>query len=207
MLMEYSSETEKKIVEAATTVFLEKGMDGARMEEIARNAGINKALLHYYFRSKEKLYQEVLRNEVRHFYLRFFNSISPVDEFSEFLKHFIYNYIDQIKENPQVVRFIFWEIGRGGKLVRSVLREILSNQHTRIPHLISDKINKAIAEKKIRPVDPQHLLFSLIGMSIFVFIAKPVIETLFEDIDVNSSSFIEKRKSEIFNLVWFGLKI
>ena len=57
--MEIPTQTEKKIIEAATTVFSEKGKDGARMQEIADTAGINKALLHYYFRSKNKLFKIV----------------------------------------------------------------------------------------------------------------------------------------------------
>ncbi|MCB0293033.1 MAG: helix-turn-helix transcriptional regulator, partial [Calditrichaeota bacterium] len=65
--MKYSSETERKIVEAASTVFLEKGKTGARMQAIADRAGINKALLHYYFRSKDRLYQEVFERQVETF--------------------------------------------------------------------------------------------------------------------------------------------
>ncbi len=62
--MQKSSETEKKIINAATAVFMEKGKDGARMQEIADKAGINKALLHYYFRSKEKLFTNVFNLEI-----------------------------------------------------------------------------------------------------------------------------------------------
>ena len=58
-MTENDKQTEEKIFDAATDVFVEKGMDGARMQDIANHAGINKALLHYYFRTKDQLFNAV----------------------------------------------------------------------------------------------------------------------------------------------------
>ena len=87
--METNIKTEEKIIEAATKIFLEKGKDGARMQEIADRAGINKALLHYYFRSKEKLYQEVFSNELKHFFTSILGTIKERQDFKEFIQTFI----------------------------------------------------------------------------------------------------------------------
>ena len=84
--MESTTETEAKIIQAATEVFLEKGKDGARMQEIAQKANINKALLHYYFRSKDKLYEKVFREKVFNFLDELFSSVPETNEIKTVLK-------------------------------------------------------------------------------------------------------------------------
>ncbi|HER43351.1 MAG TPA: TetR/AcrR family transcriptional regulator, partial [Candidatus Eisenbacteria bacterium] len=118
--------TERKILSAAARVFLEKGRDGARMQEIADAAGINKALLHYYFRSKELLYREVVAREVSGFVRGLIASFSVEGEIDEMLRSFIDGSIDRLAGNPQVVRFLVWELGSGGAIVRGVVKEALA---------------------------------------------------------------------------------
>lgn len=204
--MEYSSETEQKIIRAATDIFLQKGKDGARMQEIARQAGINQALLHYYFRSKEKLYRQVFVSEVREFMEAIFHSMVDTDDIAEFIRSFIYRYIDQLAQNPQVIRFILWEIERGGSLFAEVFREIIAQNPGKSPPFFIRKLNDAIRQGKIRKLDPFHLIFSIIGMCIYVFLARPLIQQIFPEINFTSPEFIEKRKEEVFNLVWNGIK-
>jgi TetR/AcrR family transcriptional regulator len=201
------TDTEKKIIQAATQIFLEQGKAGARMEEIAKAAGLNQALLHYYFRSKEKLYQHVFKKKIQEFFYTLFNSFTPADKPEVFIKNFIFNYIDLIQKNPQVVRFILWEIGKSSDLIKKTFAELVYSRGENIPDILIKRIETTIAENKIRQVDPQHLMFSLIGMSLIVFIAKPIIETVFENVDVTDLKFIEARKTAIFDLVWNGLKI
>jgi len=204
--MEYSSETEQKIIRAATDIFLQKGKDGARMQEIAREAGINQALLHYYFRSKEKLYRQVFVSEVREFMDAIFHSMVETDDIAEFIRSFIYRYIDQLAQNPQVIRFILWEIERGGSLFAEVFQEIIAQNPRKSPPFFIRKLNDAIQQGKIRKLDPFHLIFSIIGMCIYVFLARPLIQQIFPEINFTSPEFIEKRKEEVFNLVWNGIK-
>lgn len=203
--MEYNTETEKKILAAATEVFIQKGKDGARMDEIARKAGLNKALLHYYFRSKERLYSHVFSSEVRCFFHAFLDSIPISENIENFLHGFISNYIEHLRQNPRIIRFILWEIGHGGQMFVEVVSEVFSESESKTPHSFIKKIEQAVQEKKIRPLDPLHLLLSMIGMSIFVFIAQPLVESIFSGVQVTDSAFIEKRKDEIFQLIWQGV--
>jgi AcrR family transcriptional regulator len=207
MQVEITTETERKIVEAATKIFLEKGKDGARMEEIAKEANLNKALLHYYFRSKNKLYQYVFKKIILKNFHSIFDSIAPIDDFKLFLKNFIYKYIEQIQKNPQVVRFILWEISKGGTSLKEIFAEISQIRGENIPQLVLKKLNYAIKDKKIRKIDPQQLVLSVIGMSIYVFIARPIIEAVFEDLNVLDDHFLERRKEAVFDLVWNGIKL
>ena len=204
--METNVKPEKKIIEAATVIFLEKGKDGARMQEIADQAGINKALLHYYFRSKDKLYEEVFSNELGNFLRGVLGTVKESDNFQSFIKAFINHYIDNISKRPKLVRFILWEIEKGGENLSKIILEIMDENNFRAQQVLK-KIQDEIAHKRIRKIDPPNLMISLIGMCLFPFIAKPILETILPVDDVTSASFLAKRKKEIFDLIWNGIKL
>lgn len=205
--MESNSETQQKILQAATVVFLQRGKKGARMQDIARQANMNKALLHYYFRSKERLYQEVFNREVKKVMQDLFHSITPGRDIRQFLRSFINQYVDRLAENPQVLRFMLWEIEDGGEGVQHIFTDIKSELGQSSPRIFLRNLKSAIQEGTIRKVDPYHLLFNIMGMCLYVFIARPILETIFPEIDPTTPSFIHKRKEEIFNLVWSGIKL
>ena len=204
--MEYNSETEQKIFDAAREIFIQQGHDGARMEEIARKAGINKALLHYYFRSKDKLYQVVFTREARNLLNDMIGSINLNLEIKDLLHSFIQRYIDRLYENPLVVRFFLWEIRKGGQHIKEMLQPLLKKEGGPAPRQLVKKFEQAIASGEIRRLDPHHLVFSLISMCIYTFIAEPVIEVLFPEINIRGRSFIDKRKEEVYHLIWDGIK-
>jgi TetR/AcrR family transcriptional regulator len=201
------SDTEKRILAAATRVFLAKGRTGARMQEIASEAGINKALLHYYFRSKERLYRMVFTREVEAFFRGLAEAIPPTEEIETFLASFVENYLDRLAGNPQVIRFITWEIGTGGPVAREVIANVIRGKGG--PSLFTRyfiAIERAIEVGRIRPLDPRHLLFSLLGMCLYVFLTEPILSGIFPDIDIHDPSFMENRKKEICRLVWNGIR-
>lgn len=198
--------TEERILSAATRVFLEKGKDGARMREIADEAGINKALLHYYFRSKEQLYREVVLREVSGFFRELVASFSAEEEIENFLRRFVENYIDRLAANPQVVRFLTWELGSGGAIVRDVVRETVRDSLSGdLFRSFTAVLDRAVRGGRIRPVDPQHLIMNVIGMCLYAFLASPILEHIFPGLRTQDERFIEKRKREIFELVWRGI--
>jgi TetR/AcrR family transcriptional regulator len=203
--MEKLSKTEEKIIQAATEVFLQKGKDGARMQEIADRAGINKALLHYYFRSKERLYEAVFVKELKKFFRGILTTIQDVDDFPTFTHSFINHYIDTISKQPRLVRFILWEIEKGGGRVSSVILDTMKESSFNSQHFLA-KIRSGFAKKQIRNIDPPNFIISLIGMCLFPFIAKPVLENILIGLNVTSPDFLEKRKEEIQKLIWNGIK-
>ena len=199
------SEPEKKIIGAATEVFLQKGKNGARMQEIADLAGINKALLHYYFRSKDRLYDKVFETTLESFFGEFLDAISETDDPVQFLKGFVENYIDALSRRPEVIRFIIWEIGQGGKQLGKVAQSIFAERgFSEFP--ISAKIQPAIRKGEIRPLDPVHLVLSLIGMCLYPFLASVIVEKIFPGVEVHSPAFIKQRKEEVWNLIWQGIR-
>ena len=203
----YSSETEQRIFDSAREIFIRDGRDGARMEEIARHAGINKALLHYYFRSKEKLYRAIFQQEFNRVIGDLLDSL-PLDlKISEFLESFINNYIDRMSRNSHVIQFMLWEIRSGGENMREFLQDLFSSGRLNFtPHRVIKKFQQAMRKGEIRKADPHQLLLNIISMCIYTFIAGPIIQAIFPEINTLDSKFIRRRKKEIFQLVWNGIK-
>jgi TetR/AcrR family transcriptional regulator len=196
-------DTEGKILTAAKNVFLRKGMDGARMQEIADEANINKAMLHYYFRTKEKLFFAIFAEAFQSFFPKIQETLLKDIPLTEKIKIFIDKYIDLLIENPYLPGFILGEINRNPQTIISVF---LDNWFSPT-HLIS-QIKKEMEDKKIRTMDPRHLLINIVSMCIFPFIGKPFITAmLFENDDEKFKSFIQERKAEVSSFVLASLEI
>src|SRR5680860_1428715 len=118
--------TEEKILHAAQTVFIQKGMDGARMQEIANEAGINKALLHYYFRTKQKLFEAIFKKVFKQIFPKIETFILSDLPFEEKLGVFIDNYIDLLIKNPYFPAFILKEM-EAGRIRKMDPRDLMIN--------------------------------------------------------------------------------
>jgi AcrR family transcriptional regulator len=197
--------SEERILQAAATVFLERGKDGTTMKEIAARAGVNKALLHYYFRSKDRLYERVFAQQLDKFAGQFVDIIPQTDDLKKFLELFVSNYIDRLAAHPELPGFMLWEIRQGGatagKLIR---RRIFGGLKHGTP--LDPVIEKALREGVIRPLDPLHFVISLISACVFPFVARPIMERILPDAHFASPEFLEKRKQEILTLIWNGIK-
>ncbi len=183
--------TEEKIFEAATDVFVDKGMDGARMQDIASHAGINKALLHYYYRTKDQLFNAVFEMLAARVLKKFAPVFDENLSLEAKIRFFYKEHITFLLENPKLPAFILNEINRNPARIKKLLKNIhfetlwfnLYNQHKNE----LDKYN--ITEKTL----PQ-LLISIASISVFPFAARGIIEGILEKIDVDFDDFIEKRK-------------
>lgn len=178
--------TEQKILEAARQVFVQKGMDGARMQEIADIAGINKALLHYYFRSKDKLFFAVFESVMGGFF-KLINLTLQRDEPIEVKIDFIVDsYLDTLDANPFVPQFIISEVSRNPNIMKELLAK--NNFH---PNQFVQLFN---AYKK-ENTDPRQLFISFMGMMLFPYIAAPMLKMiLFDNSHENYAEFLGQRK-------------
>lgn len=204
--MKELNETEQKIVDAAAQEFLEKGIAGARTQTIANLAGINKALLHYYFRTKEKLYEFVAERVIRSAMNQVLGNIDDVPDFKEWLKHFVHNYIAIVSSNPMIPRFMLWEIEAGGGRVAMIIKDILKME-TLDDNPLYKIVTKAIRDKQIRDIDPVHFIISLIATCVAPFVARPILEKIIPDLNVRSEEFIAQREKAILDVVWNGIKV
>ncbi|MCX6229707.1 MAG: TetR/AcrR family transcriptional regulator [Bacteroidia bacterium] len=195
--------TEEKIYEAARKVFILKGMEGARMQEIADEAGMNKALLHYYFRNKENLFKAVFKDIFTKFFAKLKDTLLSSATTREKLTVFIDNYIDLITANPYVPSFIINEINRDPKVLSSLMFENFM-EPAKVLKLFFNEVESA--NKSV--VDPRHILTSLMGMLVFPFVARPILQmVLFQDDKVAYNNFLEERKEVVKNMMFKLIEI
>lgn len=171
--MEETLTTEQKIIEAAEGVFLTEGYAGARMQEIADKAGINKAMLHYYFRSKDKLFELVLRHKMNQFVPQITDALH--DEhltFLDKLDRFVMLYLGMLRKNPSIPIFVISTMNRNPDLMVHFKREVGKE--------IVEVMKVEISKGNIRAVDPHQFMLTLVGMCIFPFLARPIFRGIFD---------------------------
>ena len=196
--------TEEKILEAARTVFTQKGYAAARMQEIADVAEINKGLLHYYFRSKERLFhavfEEAFGRVVKHVN-HIFESNLPL---FEKIEGFVEKYMDTLLENPEVPAFVVNELNQKGE---AFVKELMQKRQKPNPMPLIMQIQMEVDAGKIRQVNPFQLVLSLLSMCAFPFIARPLFKSFAQIDDRMYMQLMESRKKEIVDLVINGIKL
>lgn len=204
-MKQLNKETERKIFLAARKIFQDKGKDGARMQEIADEAGINKALLHYYFRSKDRLFEEIFKIEIQQIVKNMVDAISETPDVQTFLKVFIQNYLNNLYEKRKLIRFVLWESHKQESNVGILLVEQFKKQgFPDIPVII--RLEKAVKQGEIKAVNIHQLVLNILAMCIFPFVAKPIISRILPQIEYNSDLFLKTRSEEIFNYIWNTIK-
>ena len=203
MIQNIDENAEKKILEAAKRVFQHKGMFGARMEEIADEAGINKAMLHYYFRSKDKLFDAVFQDAAKNFFSKIKELISVDKPLFEKIEYFVENYIELLIQNAFIPAFIITEVHQNPERIKNMFMQSGVN-----PELIfSNDIKSAISLGIIHPIDPKQLIINIVGLCVFPVAAKPIVTNMLKMEGDAYLSFIEVRKKEVAKFVINAIKV
>jgi TetR/AcrR family transcriptional regulator len=199
--------TEELILDAARRVFTEKGMDGARMQEIADIAGINKALLHYYFRTKEKLFNTIFNQSFGEFFSRM--SVLIVEETDLLVKisSFIDTYMDVMLKNPFLPKFVITEINRNPQVVVDKFNAIGAEIIKKNLRLLEKQIKEESQKGNIKYIDPKQLVSSIIALCLFPFLAEPLLRMLlFEGDSVKYEKYLKDRKKVVEQIILDALK-
>jgi len=184
--------TEEKILEAAKKVFHRKGYEGARMQEIADEAGINKALLHYYFRTKENLFDAVFKAAFREIFTKLFTTVDSNVPLEEKLKNLINEYICFLQKNSYIPGFILAELNQNPDKIIEVFKSVPVS-----PSMLFERMKKSVNDEKLEKTDVRELFINILSLCIFPIIARPMIQHIFEFSDEEFDQFIEKRKKEL----------
>jgi AcrR family transcriptional regulator len=189
--------TEEKILEAAKNVFVTKGMEGARMQEIADEAGINKALLHYYFRKKERLFEAIFAEIIKFAFPKITRIVQSDEPIISKIEQVIDAYIDLLIKHPFIPAFVIKELNRDPSgLFKLVVKFGLN------PQVIFDQIQLAMDRGEIIQMPPRHLAANIISMCIFPFAARPIISfILFKDDQQALNAFYGERADIIKQFV------
>lgn len=194
--------TEQRIFDAAHDVFVQKGLDGAKMQEIADRAGINKALLHYYYRSKEKLYETVARAVINRAFPVIRKMLESDDPLELKISRFIDFYIDLVSRNPFLPLFVITEMH---KHQDRFFETVLSGQLPQ-PEVFFQQVESAIAEGRIRPLDPRHLLVNMVSMCAFPVLGRPMIRVVLGQSQQEMSVFLGQRKAEVKEFIFQSIR-
>jgi TetR/AcrR family transcriptional regulator len=183
--------TEEKIFNAATDVFVDKGMDGARMQDIASHAGINKALLHYYFRTKDQLFNAVFEMIARKMLKKFAPVFDEHLSLEEKIRFFFREHITFLQENPKLPGFILNEINRNPDRIKKILKNV---DFENLWQKLYDQHKEELKKYNISESTMPQIMVSIASMSVFPFAARGLIEGILGKIGVDFNDFIEQRK-------------
>ena len=194
---------EQRILESARHIFHIKGFEGTKMQEIADEAKINKAMLHYYYRSKDKLFEAVFSEAALDFFPKVLQLLENESPVFEKIKIFVHGYIDVVLTNPCVPGFIISELNQNPER----LKKFFSKKQIRPPEKFVNQIIEAVRKKEIIQTDPMQLMLNMISLCLFPIIARPVIETIFNIPGNKYQQFMELRKKEVTNFIINSIKV
>jgi AcrR family transcriptional regulator len=196
--------TEQKIKEAAIKVFTAKGKAGARMQDIADEANINKAMLHYYFRNKQKLFELVFEEKLIELFSAFQLILTSELDFEGKIRNFVEKEIDMISKYPMLPMFILNEVGKSPEIMLNKF----SNSGPKIfKEYFKELVEVEVKSKRIRPVDYRQLLMNLMSLCIYPILAKPLIQNVMNINNKEFNEIIQKRKRLVSELILNDLKL
>ncbi len=191
------TETEALILDAARKVFLEKGFDGSTMQQIANVSGINKALLHYYFRSKDRLFEAVFMEAFSKMIPNLFKIFTADIPFIEKIRALVNAYISALQAYPQIPQFILHELHRNpGRIIELMHSTGLE------PEMVMNIIRMELKRGNLVEIEPQQFMVNLLALCIFPFAARPMIQGFIFKNDAKAyEDFLEKRKTEVADFI------
>lgn len=201
--MAYNKDTSEKILNTAFNEFGEKGFNGARMQSIADKAGINKALLHYYYKSKDALFELIIQKAINLLLPKVLSVFNTDDDIFVTIEKFVSLYIDIIQKHPQIPGFVIHELSNKPER----LIKLIENSNINID-TIKERLKYEMDKGSIIKSAPEQLIVNVISLTVFPFIAKPLmIHLVCDDHDDFYDDFVNDRKKEVAQFVIRAIKI
>ncbi len=198
----HKKETKEKILQAARKVFVHKGMTGARMQEIADEAGINKALLHYHFKNKETLFHKVFERVFKEMFAQI-NQLFSIDlPLFEKIERFVHLYLDMLEANPYLPMFIIYELNHSPENITGIAEKMNINLK-----IFMQSFEKEIKKGTIRSINPMELLVNIVALCVFPVVAKPMVSAIFTGHNEEKTNlFLDERKKTVPEFIINAIK-
>jgi len=194
-------ETERRILDAARRVFIRRGSGGARMQEIAEEAGVNQALLHYYFGSKDGLSLEVFRESAAKLFPGIMRILSSDASIEARVEQVVHHYIDTLREHPFLPGYVLGEMSFNPDRLSTLTAEMTSPGAPDGPRLALAKLGRDLAHRAelgdFRPMAAEQFLANLASLCVFPFAARPMLSHLLGFDDVAWERFLDVRRAEL----------
>lgn len=196
--MERDGDTERKILDAAHRVFLRTGTAGARTQEIAAEAGVNSALLHYYFRSKERLAEAVFRRAAGELFPAVAGVLLSDRPLEQKVRDVVTCELDQLSRTPYLPAYVISELAHHPERIEQLLALVTGSQPEslgqRVRRRIEAQIRAEVKAGRMRPIAAEQFLVNLLSMCIFPFAAQPMFAALLGLDGEHFTRFIRERK-------------
>ena len=190
---------------SAQKEFADHGFSGARMAAIARAAGINKAMLFYYFSNKENLYRTVIGRVLGEIFSEIKGIVSPQLTPAAFLERFPEIYIRFIARHPDLPRIMVFDLIHNPDNVTAAMAHIVSAGEPFTPHPLLNLIRSWHEQGLISEADPLHFMMNIIALSIFSFIGKPMVEAISGITVASDEDFYRQRIASVANVLKRGM--
>ncbi len=202
-MTENDKNTEQKILDAAGEIFHVKGFDGARMQEIASQAGINKGLLHYYFKTKDALFEAIFGAALKQVISRILIILDENLPLEEKISRMVDQYMAMLLINPNLPRFVLHELNKNAdRFIARHLDEKVKAAFARF----TASVNQEAKQGMIRSIDARQLFTNLLSLLIFPFVGRPMLQTLFAANNHEYKKMLEARTAHIKDFIRNALK-
>lgn len=177
--MNQDPDTRERILDAAKAAFLHRGSSGARMQEIADAAGVNKALIHYYFSNKDKLSAEVFQRELRSLVQPVLGTLASDLPLEEKVRAAIGLYLERLSDFPQMPGYVLAEMHfhpeRLGGFMGAIVGGDPKDVAQKVFGSLRRQIDEAVAAGRMRPLSPEEFMVNLVSLCVFPFAARPLL--------------------------------
>ncbi|MBN1272310.1 MAG: TetR/AcrR family transcriptional regulator [Candidatus Aminicenantes bacterium] len=196
--------SKQRILEAALKEFSSHGYSGARMETIAQKANINKAMIFYYYSSKNNLYQEVLRTALVKIFIPVSKVIAEAVDPESFIEKTAGFYVSFFTENQDFIHMVAFDLVQNPENLSRVLSAFFKNNFAKGPGLIKKKIVSWYEEGFISESDPVHFMLNIVSLSLLSFLGRPIIGSIFQ-MNLDEKKFIRQRRKSVINVLKKGM--
>ena len=200
-MTKHQNNKEQTILAAAKEEFFDKGYDGARTTSIARNAGVTHAMLHYYFKTKEQLFERIFHETMAMLVEGFLEVFTQTEKpFKERMAEALDIHFEVVRQNPRLPLFMIREVASRPERF-AVIKNVISSFAGNLLATMQHDIDQAVSNNEISHIDATTLLLDMVSLNVFPFIVKPVFEAA-TGLDLNADSkFWDIRKQENIELI------
>lgn len=202
--------TEDRILLAARTVFLRRGTAGARMREIAEEAGVNQALLHYYFRSKDRLAEAVFTQVARRLFPPLIAALGSDEPLEAKVERVVALYFDLLGANPFMPGYLIGEITQNPARARQLVEAGAGARPEEVAPQVLGRLAAQIRERidagTLRPITPDQFVINLVSLCIFPFAARPMVMAMMGFDDASFAAMIERRRETLPDFFMRGMR-
>jgi AcrR family transcriptional regulator len=202
-------DTEQRILDAAHAVFLRRGTAGARTQEIAEEAGVNKALLHYYFRSKERLAEAVFQQVARQLLPPVMGVLASDLELEEKVARVVALELDVLSASPFLPGYVISELNHHPERARQLITSVVGDPDELRPRVfaaLGQQIDARVKAGTMRRIAPEQFVVNLLALCIFPFAVRPMVKAMLGLDEAGFQEFIKRRREDVVTYVLASLR-